>query len=70
MLLSVVGNGMEGGIMGNMEQVASQAKFFAAGQKQKKASQAKAKKESLDSVYKSFGLIKVKGAVSGKTYWE
>jgi hypothetical protein len=28
------------------------------------------RRESLDSVYRSLGMTKVKGCVSGETYWE
>ena len=31
---------------------------------------AMAKRKAMDNAMRSFGLTKVKGAVSGKTYWE
>ena len=35
----------------------------------KKAKQGLARKER-DSIFEAMGLVKVKGAISGKTYWE
>ncbi len=35
-----------------------------------KAKKARVRRAEIEAIYKSHGLTKVRGAVSGKTYWE
>ena len=61
---------MDNQSIGSVNNGSDQALALAAFKKQARNARAKSARQAREWSYKSCGLVKVRGAVSGKVYWE